>query len=63
MKVGAIKYRPEGRNWPAGREFETPGLDTSYSLLKNKIPYSYFSKRVRNNLKTGSQPTYNIPKW
>ena len=29
MKVGAIKYRPEGRNWPAGREFETPGLNWS----------------------------------
>ena len=27
MKVGATKYRPEGRNWPAGREFETPDLD------------------------------------
>ena len=26
MKVGATKYRPAGRNWPAGREFETPAL-------------------------------------
>ena len=26
MKVGATKYRPAGRNWPAGREFETPDL-------------------------------------
>ena len=27
MKVGATKYRPAGRNWPAGREFETPDLN------------------------------------
>ena len=27
MKVGATKYRPAGRNWPAGREFETPALE------------------------------------
>ena len=36
MKVGATKYRPAGRNWPAGREFETPALNwrsRKYSLF------------------------------
>ena len=27
IKVGATKYHLAGRNWPAGREFETPGVD------------------------------------
>ena len=34
MKVGATKYRPAGRNWPAGREFETPGLDGGFLYPK-----------------------------
>ena len=34
MKVGATKYRPAGRNWPAGREFETPGVDL---IVRKKI--------------------------
>ena len=32
MKVGATKYRPAGRNWPAGREFETTALVPSNNM-------------------------------
>ena len=37
MKVGATKYRPAGRNWPAGREFETPVLILRPKHVRNTL--------------------------
>ena len=45
MKVGATKYRPAGRNWPAGREFETPGLDSIYMLTIHIHPISVMTRQ------------------
>ena len=46
MKLGATKYRPEGRNWPAGREFETPGLECVPLRWLNNLAMSGEKTRV-----------------